>query len=173
MGIDPISSSLGIIGIGMQIYGNMEAAQTAKQIASISSANAGLEGNINSVKQTQMNFEARRQQLEIFRNTQRARAQGMQSAVNQGAQYGSGLAGGLADTTNQGMFKSAGVANNQILGNQVFGYNAQISSNNQQIATLKGQQAEDQGWSSLGQNILSSSGTVGNIFKSSSSPSTS
>lgn len=166
MALDPVSASLGVIGIGMQAYGNYEASQDAKKIASISSANAGLEGNINTVKQNQMNFEARRQQLEVFRNTQRARAQGMQAAVSQGAQYGSGLSGGQADTLNQGLFAAKGIQENQAFGNQIFGYNAQISSNNQQIATLKGDQATDQGWSSLGQSLLSSSGTVGNIFGS-------
>lgn len=164
--MDPLTLGIGAIGLGLKLFGGSQASGDASQIASYSAQNAVLEGQVNNQKQIAMNLSAHRQVLEDFRNTQRARAQGLNAAVNQGAQFGSGLAGGQATTTNQGLFNAQGVNQNLQVGNSIFGYDAQESNNNVQIANLKGQQSTAEGLSNLGGSLFSAAGTIGKMGQS-------
>lgn len=163
--MDPITLGISAVGLGLSLWGQSKASEDAAQVAQLERQKFGVEQQVNAQRQQQMELSARRQQLEIFRNTQRARAMGLNAAVNQGAQYGSGLAGGQASTTSQGLFNSQGVNQNLQIGRNIFGLNDKISSLNMQESTVKGKQAEDQGWASLGGSILSNAGTIGNLGK--------
>ncbi len=164
--MDPITLGIGAVGLGLKLFGSLSASSDANKISQVEQQKFGVEQQVNDQRQQAMNLSARRQQLEIFRNTQRARAQGLNAAVQQGAQFGSGFAGGQASTQSQGLFNSLGVSQNQQIGNNIFGLDSRISGLNSQEAGLKGQMATDQGWSSLGGSILSSAGTLGGIAKS-------
>src|SRR5258706_2000925 len=114
--MDPLTLGIGAIGLGLQIFGGAKQASDTSALAqksyAINSQITGLEGQVNDQRRQAMELSARRQQLEIFRNTQRARAQGLAAATNQGAQFGSGLAGGQAQATDEGLFNIAGVNQN-------------------------------------------------------------
>lgn len=166
--MDPITLGISAVGLGLKLAGGFGAAGNASQIASLSSANAGLAGQVNQQRQQAMELSARRQQLEMYRNTQRARAMGLNSAVSQGAQFGSGLPGGQASTTAQGAFNVQGVNQNLQIGQNIFGLEGKESTNNMQIASLKGSMATNEGWASLGGSLLSSAGTIGQMGKSAS-----
>jgi cell division protein FtsL len=161
--MDPITLGISAVGLGMKLYGGFSAADDQKAIAESEKKIAGLEQNVNAQKQQAMELSARRQQMEIFRNTQRARAQGLQAAVSQGAQYGSGMPGGQAATLNQGLFNALGVTQNLEFGRNIFGIDSQISSEKMKISDEKSQLAEDQGWSNLGSSLMGSAGTFGNV----------
>lgn len=161
--MEPISLAIGAVGLGMQIFGGLSSASNARQQASVSSDIAGQEYGINNAKQAAMDLQGRRTQLENVRNIQRARAQGTEAAVSQGAQFGSGLQGGLAQVTDQGLFNMQGVNDALQTGHQIAGYNNTISSDKMQLATLGGQAATDQGISSLGGALMKSGPVIGQL----------
>lgn len=163
--MDPISAGLGIIGLGVSIFGGLEQSGIAKQQARVSMDVARQEMGINEEKRKAMELNARRQQMEIFRNTQRARAQATQAAVTQGASLGSGLQGGLADVANQGLFNLYGVNSALETGRNIANYNDAITQDKLEMARLGGKAADAQMWSSIGGAIMKSGPMVGPMFQ--------
>src|SRR5882757_6773508 len=125
--MDPLTLGLGAVSLGMQLFGGLSAASDTKKAYGIQQNITGLEGNVNQQRQAAMELSARRQSLENFRATQRAQSQGLNNAVSQGAQFGSGLAGGEAQITAQGAFNNQGINQNLEIGRNIFGLNDKIS----------------------------------------------
>lgn len=163
--MDPFTLGAGIVGLGLQLFGGIGASNDAHRASEINQGIAQDEQGINEQKRTQMEMTARRQQLEVMRNAQRARAQGTAAAVNQGANLGSGLQGGLAQITDQAAFNSQGISNNLAIGENIFNYNNDISGKKQQLSSVQADQATDQSIMSLGGALVSNSKTIGNIGK--------
>lgn len=164
--MDPFSafsSAVSVVGLGMSLFGGASAASDAKQAANIQSNIAGLEGGLENQRHTAMELSASRQSLEILRSNQRVRAMAQNSAVTQGAQFGSGIQGGLAQIQDQGLFNLAGVNQNLEIGEKMFGINQQITGQKQQLAQVQGQMATDQGLASLGGALVKAGPTIGNI----------
>src|SRR5258708_36184860 len=146
--MEPISTGLGLAGIAMQIFGGLGAAGVAKQQAQISAQVAGISGQIagdeqqvQAQKQQQMQLEANRAQLQNFRNVQQARAQSLAGATNEGAQFGSGLQGGLAAASTEGGINALGISQNLEIGRNIFGIDTDISQKRIQIAGLQSKSA--------------------------------
>lgn len=163
LGFDPISAGLQVVGLGLQIYGGMESSRKAHEAANINVGMAQDEQKINAQKQEAMQLSGRRQQLEIFRNQQRMRAQATNAAVNQGAQLGSGLQGGLAQVDDQSMFNAQGVNQNLEIGQNIFGINNDISSKKMQLARIGADQATATGVSSLGGALVKDGPVIGQL----------
>lgn len=161
--MDPISSGLGIIGFGLQLFGLSESIDAAEKSASIKKSIAGDEQAINEQKRQQMLLESSRKQLEIFRNMQRQRAMATAAAVNQGASLGSGLQGGLAGVTNQSLFNSLGISQNVEIGQNIFDINSRISDKKMQLADVETDQATAAGWASLGGSLMKAGPTFGSL----------
>jgi hypothetical protein len=79
--MDPVTLGIEAVGIGLSAFGAFGAASKAKEASQVQVGIAQDEQRINAQKQQAMELSARRQQLEILRNTQRARAQGLNSAT--------------------------------------------------------------------------------------------
>lgn len=163
--MEPISAGIMIAGLAMQTFGSFSAAGHAKEAAQLNQGIAADEGKINEQKKMQMELQARRQQMEIFRNSQRLRAQATAAAVNQGATLGSGLAGGLAQITDQTTDQSLALGQNLQIGQNIFGFNADISSKKQQLASVQGDVATDQAIASLGGAAVKLGPTIGGLAK--------
>lgn len=163
--MDPLTLGLMAGGAALKIFGGMQQSNIAHQQASVSMDEAHQEQNINAQKQQQMQLQANRSQLENFRNVQRARAQGLNAAVNQGANLGSGLQGGQAQAEDQGLYNSLGINQNLQIGNTIAGYNQNISQDKIQMASLGGDAASAAGLSSLGGALMSAGPTIGNLSK--------
>lgn len=161
--MDPISLSIQAVGFGLSLFGGSEQARISKQISQASYDKAQHEGVINDLKQQQTRMEASRMQMQNIRNIQRQRALATASATSQGAQYGSGLQGGLADVTNQGLFNMEGVNQALQTSDQIYGENRSITADNMRIASLQGQAAESQGLSSLGGALIKAGPIVGQV----------
>lgn len=161
--MDPLSLGIAAAGIGMQAFGAISGAGHAKEAAEISKGIAGDEEKINAQKQTQMQLEGQRMQLQQFRNMQRLRSQATAAAVNQGAQFGSGLQGGLSQIQGEGLGNSRSINQNQEIGQNIFNINEDISSKKMQMADVQGDMATDQAWSSLGGAMVKNAGTIGNL----------
>lgn len=163
--MDPFTLSLMAVGAATSIFGSISGAGVAKQSANISANIAQNEQLENNQRQQQMELQASRQQLENARNTQRARAQGVNAAVSDGAQYGSGLAGAQGAAQDQGLYNSLGINQNLGIGRTLFGLSNTISADKIQLAQLGGQAATDQGITNIGGDITKSASALGNMSK--------
>jgi hypothetical protein len=164
--MDPISLAIAGVGLGLSIFGGMSQSKVAGEEASVSENEAQQEQGINNVKQQQMELQGRRQSMENIRNTQQARAMAVAGATSGGAQFGSGLAGGLAQVTDQGLFNQVGVNSALQSGRQIAGFNQNITNDKMQMAALGGTMATDQGITSLGGAFMKAGPMVGPAISS-------
>lgn len=156
-----LGAGVSAVGLGMSIFGGMEQSHIAKEQAGVSGDIAAQEQGINEQKQQAMELHGRRQQLEIIRNNQRARAMAENNATNQGAQFGSGLQGGLAQVADQSLFNLVGVNSGLETGRNIAGYNNKISQDKIRLAQLGGSAASASGFASLGGSLLKAGPFVG------------
>lgn len=171
--MDPISLAIGAVGLGMQIFGGLSGAANTKAssqaMTAVSLDEAHQEQAISDQKQQAMEIAGRRQQLEIMRTSQRARANAVQSATSQGAQFGSGLQGGLAQVQDQSTFNMEGVQQALMTGRNIAGLNSNISQDRYSMLNLQNtatqNNATDQGYSSLGGALLKSGPVIGQLSK--------
>lgn len=182
---NPIAAISGIAGLGLSIAGGVDKVNIAGQQAAASStfadqtlasqtAQAGLEQQQEGVRRQAMEVSARRQNMEVLRNAQRARAMGLNSATNQGAQLGSGLQGGYGQIAGQSGVNALGINQNLQSGEEMFGLNNQISQQKllqaqaqntyaKTSASLGTQSATASGISALGSGLLGASGSFKNL----------
>jgi hypothetical protein len=163
--MDPLTIGLQAGGLALQAFGAFGAASKAHEAADINIGIAGDEQQINEQKRLQMEMSARRQQVEVMRNAQRAGAQSTAAAANQGALFGSGYAGGQGQITAQATFDEQGINNNLSIGENIFSINNDISSKKMQLSSVQANQATDTALMSLGGSVVSNAGTIGNIGK--------
>lgn len=163
--MEPISLGLAIAGFAMSSGGLGGLFGSSKAAAQNSQAIAQDEQAINAQKYQQMLLQNRRQQLENIRNVQRQRALATASAVNQGAQYGTGLQGGLAEIYNKGTENALGLSQGEEIGTNIYNLNASISDKKMQQASIQSDMAMEQGLMSLGGSLMSNSGTIGKLGK--------
>lgn len=161
--MDPISLAIGAVGLGLQIFGGQKQSEASQQAARISQDEARQEQGINDLKQQAMESNARRQQMDIVRNQQRMRAMSIQTATTQGAQFGSGLQGGLAEVTDQSLFNQVGISSAVEIGRGINKYNTAISADKMQMAQAQSDSAQGAGWSSLGGALMKSGPIIGQI----------
>lgn len=161
--MEPITAAIGAIGLGANLFFGQRAKEDANYINADEQRKFGLQKDVNAQRQTAMELSGRRQQMEDFRNMQRARAQGIQNATTQGANKGSGLQGGIADVENQGFFASAGVNQNLQIGRNIFSIDNNITDLNADESNRKADQATNQQWASLGGSVMQNAGTIGKV----------
>lgn len=159
-----VGAAVSAVGLGMNILGGSQQSEIAHQTAEASSDAARQEMGINAEKQRAMEIAGRRQQLEIIRNGQRARALAENNATNQGAQFGSGLAGGLAQISADTNYNMAGVDLGLMSGRTIAGFNDKISQDKIKIAQLGGDAASAAGLQSLGGSVLKAGPTIGSLM---------
>src|SRR6266702_4202127 len=173
--MDPISIGLGLAGLGLSLFGGAEQASVSKQqaqisaqVASVSGQIAGDEQQVQAQKQQQMELEANRAKLQNFRNVQQAQARSVAGATAGGAQFGSGLQGGLAGASDEGGVNALGINQNLEIGRNIFGIDTDISQKRIQIAGLQsqsallgGEAATAQGYQSLGGALIKAGPIIG------------
>lgn len=161
----PISAILGGAGMIGSIVGGIGAMSTSAEMSNSAMREAALQQQIQEQNHKSMVLEARRKSTEILRTQQRANAMALQSATNQGAQFGSGLQGGLAQVSGQTATNLAGVNQNMQIGEAIYGLNNKISAEKMLQAQLGGQMSMYQGISSLGGSVMKSSGAIGDMMQ--------
>lgn len=143
-------------GIGLEAFGTMQASNAASQVASLSGQISQEEAAQDAVRRTAMEIGARRSQMEVIRNTQKAKALALATAVNQGGQFGSGYQGGQANITGQATTNLLGINQNLQSGEQMFDITQQMDINKMKLASAQGDEATGKGYASLGSSILGS-----------------
>lgn len=155
-------------GLAMQLLGSNKAATASNSYYKTQADIAGLEGKVNDQRKMAMEVDARRRQLEVVRNNQKARAMSETTATNQGAAFGSGLQGAYGGIGGQSGTNFLGVNQNLEIGRNIFGLDTQISQDRVAAAGYQGDQASGQALSQLGGSIMGAAGKVGNMSGSAS-----
>lgn len=163
--MEPISIAMGVIGLGMQLFGGMGQAKNSAAQAAVSRDEAQQEQNINDQKQQAMELDARRKGLEQIRTAQKAGSMALSAATNQGAQFGSGLQGGEAEVSDQANFNLSGIQDSLTIGRSINDYNKNISQDKMRMADLGGESAKDSGIASLGGAITKAGPIIGQFTK--------
>lgn len=155
--MDPISLALGIGGLGLQVAGAYMGAQGASAANEAAIKQIGLEQQGEAVKNQMMHTQLRRQSMEELRKAQRMSALAQNNATTQGAQFGSGLQGGLAQISGQSNTNQETLSLSGMFGDQMFDINRQISQ--QRVAQAEAGMTQQFG-NSLGQ---AGRGVIGTI----------
>lgn len=153
-------------------------AQAQEQIG-IQNVIIGDEQKADDVRRQAMSLDAKRKSLETLRSGQQAYALSLSTGTAQGAQFGSGMAGGLAQTKGSTNSQLLGISQNLQSGNSIFDINQDISA--QRIALGKAgyiegthglvntsgtQAALGAGLTSLGGTVLNALPTFGKLAQS-------
>src|SRR5437660_2342874 len=160
---NPIAAAAGVAGLGMSIFGGISKMDAAQKSAAASAGIAQAEQQQEVIRQRMMEVGARRQQMEVLRNQQRARSLALNNATTQGAQQGSGLQGGYGQIAGQSGVNALGISQNLEAGEQMFGLSAQISGQKVALAQAGGQAATAQGVSGIGSTLLGAVGPIKNL----------
>lgn len=147
----------------MQLFGGLGASHAQSSAYAVQQQEIGSEENIESQKQQAYEIQNKRAQMQNFRNTQRNRAMGLNSSVNQGAQFGSGMSGGQAETQDEGTTNTLGLTQSLQTSRNIFADNTSINADKVAIAGYQSTAGTDQGISSMGGMIAKSAGTMSNI----------
>src|SRR6478736_2089310 len=104
--MDPISIGIMAIGTGLDLFGKVLGMGAAKKEAALNKQAAQYnmqiaqnEMKVEEQKRNAMRLDASRKQIENIRSAQLARSMAVNNAVNQNAQFGTGLSSGLAQIT--------------------------------------------------------------------------
>lgn len=154
------------LGIATAVAGFATQMNASSRMASAQKDEIAQQQAIEAQRKKQMELEAHRQQLQILRQSQRARAVSLATATNQGAAFGSALQGAYSGES--GATNSQLVASNQNLeiGTNIFGYNSQLSNDRIAYAGAQSNYATGQGLTSLGGALISNASTLNSGFNS-------
>lgn len=144
-----------IAGFGLQAYGLSRQVAAAKVKAQLEQNIANDEYKAEGVRFQAMSTDARRRELEVIRNAQRARAMAVTTATSQGAAQGSGLQGAYGQISGQSETNMKAIGDSLNFGTQMFAINADISAQRGALAHNSADAAEAQGYSSLGSSLMS------------------
>lgn len=151
-------------------------AGTATSIYSVSQQNKynqqALESQqkIEDQRRQAMELDARRKNLEIIRNMNRARSIALSNSVASGTQGGSGLQGGYGQISGEGNNQLLSVNQNLDIGRNIFGLNADITAARSGAADASTLGTIGGGLTSLSNSLLNSYGTFNRIGQGFGSP---
>lgn len=162
--MEPISTLLMAgAGLGFQAVGMFNSVSAASQQSEAQMRSIALQQKVEAQRQKAMELDARRKQMELLRNAQKARALALTNATSQGAGQGSGLQGGYGQISGDAGNTLGGINQNLDIGRSIFGLNSQISQENLNLAKAGQQAALGQGLSSFGGSLINSAGTFGKL----------
>ena len=159
-----VTAATAIAGVGMQVYGAQKQQKAAEEQSAAQQGMIEQEKKAEAVRKQAMELDARRKQLEVIRTQDRSRALALANATAQGASGGSGILGGYGQISGQTGVNLLGISQGLQSGQQLFGINDQISQYRMNYASAGSNLAAGQGLSSLGGSLVSSAGTIGNLF---------
>lgn len=112
---------------------------------------------IEDQRSQQMTLDATRQRREAIRQMIIARSTGLSNAVNQGAQYGTGIQGGISQATSQTERNLQASGQNEQIGRNIFDLNKQAGRG-------QTQQYTGGALSSLGDALIQNASPISRIF---------
>lgn len=153
--MDPMTI-MAVSGMALNVFGGIMKSSGVSEANQAQQQEVQLQIKQDQVRRAYMETDARRKNLQVLRSQQQMQAMSLNNAVTQGAQFGSGLAGGMGQISGQANTNMLGINQNLYAGRQMFDLNQQIDQ--QKIMQLQGQQDEStgSGISSMGNSLIAS-----------------
>lgn len=145
-----------LIGLGAAAFGGFSSSQAAQKSAAAQQQIIQLEQQVQEQHRQAMELNSRRAQMEVLRNNQRARSMALNSATNQGAQFGSGLQGGYGEIGGESGTNMLGINQNLEIGRNIFSDMQQISQQKIAMSKAKSQEATGSAIAGFGKQLGSS-----------------
>lgn len=171
--MDPVSlitAGVSAAGFFTSLFGNDKrqggaelAAQGAREKAAASMEQARLEQQVEAQRMRAMEIDAKRKLRENVRNAQRMSMQAIATGVNQGAEFGTGIAGGQGQIAGEFGVNQLGITQNLEIGRNIFSLNAGISQQKIRMAQAEGTIAQGQGQISEGQGLMQLGQSLGSF----------
>jgi hypothetical protein len=161
--MDPISIGIMAVGTGLSLFGQMGARKAAKKDRALAQQISQQEILLERQRRQAMRLDASRKLIENIRNSQLARAVATNNSVNQNAQFGSGIAGGMAQISGRENWNALGIEQNLQIGENMFGINEKISGLKAQRSEAQSDMYDSQGLSQLGSTLVKIGPTVGSL----------
>jgi hypothetical protein len=158
-----IGTGVGLFGTGLSLFSGLEASNAANAASQQSMNQTMLSMQVQTQQEQMMELNARRQQMQTVRQQQMARSLATTNATSQGAQFGSGLQGGLASITGQAATNQAGVSAGLQSARQISMLDTQIDAS--KLWQARDQQSSSmwQGIGAIGGALAKASGSLGSI----------
>ena len=153
----------GIVGLAGGIFSAVEGAGLAKKANDIQNQEIATQLSQDALRQQAMELSGRRQMLQNVRNAQMARSMALSTATNEGAQFSSGLAGAYGGISGQANTNTANISENLQIGRSMFGLEAQLSGEKQQMGMVQSEQATNQAVGSMFGSLGKIGGPLGNL----------
>lgn len=152
-----MGGAIGLLGSALSVVGSFVTAGAQQQMIAEQTAASKRAEN---AREQQMQLDAQRRRRQAVRESILARSMSLSTGVNQGAQFGTGVAGGMAGAIGMGLENQQGVNSGEILGSRIFQANRDYFD-----ATQRGQAAMafGQGISAIGGAITSNAGAIGRL----------
>lgn len=165
---------LGGVGLYEQHQGLNQQKDASNQMAQAQTDEINQQKKVEADRQKQMDLDYKRQQLQILRDTQRARSVSLAVSTSQGINQGSSiLSGSYAGESGASGTQQLALNQNYSIGQDIFGLNQNISdariryANAQSAYQVGGANAGmGAGLTSLGGAFITSAGTLGSSMKS-------
>lgn len=151
------------IGLGASIFGVSKQYEASKQEAATQQDQIRLEQQVEDQKRQAMELTAKRSSMQDLRQAQVARSMATQNATNQGAQFGAGLQGGLAQVSGQSNTNQLGIMQNLMIGRNMYNLESQISQDKIRMSQEKSEEAEGGAIAGIGGAIGKSIGPLANL----------
>jgi hypothetical protein len=158
-----IQFALTALSLGAMAAGTVTQMSGARRSARAQQNIVGLERQAEGQRLKAMELDARRRQLEVIRNQQRARSLALTTATAQGAAQGSVLGGAYGQIRGQTMTNLQGIQENLGIGRNLFDINSQIGTQRIAASQAATTASMGSGISSLGGALLSSLPTLSNL----------
>lgn len=155
-----------VVGMASSAYGAYGSYEGAKAAGQAQQNITGLQEQQDVQRQNLMELQARRSQMEVLRNNQRARSLALNNSTSQGAQFGSGLQGGYGQQQGQSGTNLLGIDQNLTTGRNQFNLTSQIDQQKILLGQANTQEATSKAISGFGSSVSGSIGKIGNLFGS-------
>jgi hypothetical protein len=153
----------GVLSLGGSIYGAIAGSEQANKINQDYTAIAQTNAQENALRRTQMEIQSRRQETQNIRQTQLARSMALSNATSQGAQFGSGLQGGLASISGQSNVNTQSINQNLQAGETMFDLQDLQSAQQKWLSADQAGTQGIQGMTSMFGGIGKSLGNIGQL----------
>jgi len=160
--MDPFSLALGVVGLGVQLFGSRKTTQATKEASAAQQRQIQLEQQNEAIRRQTMELDFRRNSLEAVRRQQRARALALNNATTQGAsgRGSSALGGGMGQIAGEFGTNLQGLSQSVLAGRQTFDINSQISQSKIQQVQAQERMQEGQAMGQLGSTLINSIGPM-------------
>lgn len=164
--------SAAVVGIGTALAGTATSMIGASEQGDAQQQMLAIQAKEQQQRQNLFEIEQQRKRVEDLRNAQTATSTARSRAVNQGAQFGSGLLGGMAQVKGESNYNLLGIQQNTQIGENLFDLDQQLTE--AKIASAQASTLQQIGGSltSFGGSVINSMGNIGKLtsgFGSSSS----